>query len=58
MTRQLSMYINGKFEHGTSGRWVDVLNPATEDVIAQEPQSNVEDVNRALLAARQAQPAW
>lgn len=58
MTRQLSMYINGKFEHGTSGRWVDVLNPATEDVIAQEPQSNVEDVNRAVLAARQAQPAW
>lgn len=56
--KNLSMYINGAFEQGTSGQWVDVLNPATEAVIAKEPQANEADVDRAVQAARAAQPAW
>lgn len=56
--KNLSMYINGAFEQGTSGQWVDVLNPATEEVIAREPQASADDVNRAVMAARAAQAAW
>ena len=36
--KQLSMYINGRFETDFNGTWRDVLNPATEEVIAREPK--------------------
>lgn len=54
----ISMYINGAFEEGTSAQWGEVLNPATEATIAREPQASVADVDRAVAAARAAQPAW
>lgn len=54
----ISMYINGAFEEGTSAQWGEVLNPATEATIAREPQASAADVDRAVAAARAAQPAW
>lgn len=54
----ISMYINGAFEAGSSDQWGDVLNPATEAPIAREPQASTSDVDRAVAAARAAQPAW
>lgn len=56
--KKLSLYINGQFEQGTSGQWVDVLNPATEEVIAQEVQATEEEIGRAVESAKLAQPAW
>jgi hypothetical protein len=35
-----------------------VLNPATEEVIAEMPRGTAEDVERAVAAAAQAAPAW
>lgn len=32
-TVQKRMYINGEFVENTSGKWIDVMNPATEQVI-------------------------
>ncbi|MDO4696470.1 MAG: aldehyde dehydrogenase [Neisseria sp.] len=55
--KTLSMYINGKFDDAAQG-WVEVLNPATEDVIAKEPQAGEAEVSRAVEAAYAAQPAW
>ncbi len=56
--KQLSMYINGRFETDFNGTWRDVLNPATEEVIAREPKGGKADVDRAVAAARDAQTAW
>lgn len=56
--KQLAMYINGRFEHDFSGEFRDVLNPATEEVIAREPKGSIEHVNRAVQAAKAAQIAW
>ena len=56
--KQLSMYINGRFETDFNGTWRDVLNPATEEVIAREPKGGKADVDRAVAAAREAQAAW
>ncbi|MDQ1644262.1 MAG: hypothetical protein QOJ50_446 [Cryptosporangiaceae bacterium] len=36
----------------------DILDPATERVIAQVPGSTAEDTDRAIAAARRAFPAW
>ena len=56
--KQLSMYINGRFETDFNGTWRDVLNPATEEIIAREPKGGKADVDRAVAAAREAQAAW
>lgn len=56
--KQLAMYINGAFVNDFAGAYREVLNPATEDVIAQEPKGSVEDVNRAVAAAYAAQADW
>ena len=54
----LKMYIDGRFTEGTSGKWIDVLNPSTEEVIARQPDGSLEDVNMALDAARKSQKDW
>ena len=56
--KTLAMYINGQFETAFNGEWREVLNPATEAVIAQESKGSSSDVDRAVAAARAAQPAW
>ena len=56
--KDLKMLINGKFCESRSGKWIDVLNPSTEEVISRQPEGTIEDVNEALDAARAAQKAW
>ena len=56
--KDLKMYINGEFVESSSGKWIEVLNPSTEEVISRQPEGTVEDVNRALDAACAAQKAW
>ena len=56
--KDLQMYINGQFCESSNGQWINVLNPSTEEVISRQPEGTIEDVNRALDAARAAQKAW
>ena len=56
--KNLKMYINGQFCEASDGQWIDVLNPSTEEVISRQPNGTIEDVNRALDAAKAAQKAW
>ncbi len=56
--KELKMFINGKFEENVSGKWIQVLNPSTEEVISWMPDGTVEDARRAINAAEQAQPGW
>ena len=48
------LYIDGAFCDAHSERWIDVINPATQEVIARVPDGNAGDVERAVRAARQA----
>ncbi len=48
------LYIDGDWVDGSSEDALDVINPATEQVIAQVPQASVADVDRAVAAARRA----
>lgn len=56
--KDLKMYINGRFCESRSGRWIDVLNPSTEEVCSRQPEGTVEDVEEAIDAAVKAQVAW
>ena len=48
------MFINNEFVNAKSGRTFPTYNPATEEVIAQVQEADLEDVNDAVAAARQA----
>src|SRR5262245_2624042 len=47
------LYIDGKWTDGSGGTF-DVLNPATEEVVAQAPNGTAADLERAVRAARRA----
>lgn len=52
------LYVNSKYIDSTGNEWIDIINPATEEVISQIPKGNEEDVDKAVEAAFQAQQAW
>jgi lactaldehyde dehydrogenase/glycolaldehyde dehydrogenase len=54
--KRYEMLIDGEFV--TSSRMLSVINPATEEVISEVPACTIEDVNRAVLAAEEAQNNW
>jgi betaine-aldehyde dehydrogenase len=57
-TRTYQLHINGRSVDSSSGKMFDVLDPSTEEVIAQVPDSGPEDVDRAVKAAREAFETW
>src|SRR5262245_35142515 len=48
------LYINGEFVTPNASATIDVIDPATGDVIARTPEANANDVDRAVRAARAA----
>src|SRR5580692_6083890 len=48
------MYINGQFVEGHRRAFFPVYDPSTEQVIAEVPDADEQDVNRAVAAARAA----
>ncbi len=51
-------YIDGKWcDAGNGGRW-DVIDPSTEQPIANVPYGNGDDCKRAIEVAHRALPAW
>jgi malonate-semialdehyde dehydrogenase (acetylating)/methylmalonate-semialdehyde dehydrogenase len=55
---ELSHWINGKHVRGTSGRFADVMNPATGEVQAKVPLASKAELDAAVADAAAAQPAW
>src|SRR5690625_1492062 len=53
-----SLYIDGSWQDSASSEALDVVNPATEQVIDAVPAGAAEDVDRAVAAAAAAFPTW
>ena len=51
-------FINNEWVVPTSRKTIEVRNPSTNEAIASVPDSDASDVDRAVAAARAAQPAW
>ncbi len=51
-------FINGKFVVPKTTAWIDVLNPATDEVLGRVPQGSAADVDAAVKAARAAFATW
>src|SRR6185369_5758032 len=57
MRKQL--FINGEWRDAAGGKTIEVVNPATEDVIAEVASAEQSDVDAAVAAARAAfDGAW
>ena len=50
--RKYQMYVNGEFVESHSGKYFPVIDPSTEEIIAEVPEANEKDVNRAVAAAK------
>ncbi|MHA7777999.1 NAD-dependent succinate-semialdehyde dehydrogenase [Roseibium sp. M-1] len=53
-----NLYIDGTWRDGAAGLRFDVINPATEEVIASVASADIEDANAALDAAENAMKEW
>ncbi|MGG7643412.1 NAD-dependent succinate-semialdehyde dehydrogenase [Rhodovulum sp. YNF3179] len=52
------LYINGQWKPGAEGTRFDVLNPATEEVLASVASAEIADADAALDAAEAAMADW
>jgi acyl-CoA reductase-like NAD-dependent aldehyde dehydrogenase len=52
--KRFSNHIGGKAADSSSGETIDVVNPATGEVIAAVPNSTAEDIDHAVEAAERA----
>ncbi|MBM4304425.1 MAG: CoA-acylating methylmalonate-semialdehyde dehydrogenase [Deltaproteobacteria bacterium] len=51
-------YINGEWIASTGIETIEVINPATEEVLALSPLGTVKDVDKAVAAAKDAFKTW
>ncbi|MCB1808118.1 MAG: NAD-dependent succinate-semialdehyde dehydrogenase, partial [Candidatus Competibacteraceae bacterium] len=58
MYPNLSLYIDGEWTQGSSGRTEPVINPATEEVLAELPHASRADLDAALDAAQRGFKLW
>ncbi|QOR39953.1 CoA-acylating methylmalonate-semialdehyde dehydrogenase [Billgrantia diversa] len=56
--REIPMYIDGQAVPSTSQEWRDVVNPATQEVVARVPFCTAEEVDRAVASAKEAFKTW
>lgn len=54
----VSLFIDGRWQKSSSGKTIDVIDPATEEKIGTVAQAGVEDLDRALAAAEKGFAAW
>src|SRR5450755_903528 len=52
------LLIGRNFVDSSASRWVDVLNPATQTVLARVPFASRQEVDAAVAAAAEAFPSW
>jgi len=55
---QISMYIDGAWASGTGSRRQPIINPATEETLAEVPLAERADLDRSLAAAGRGFAVW
>ncbi|KAF1779290.1 Aldehyde dehydrogenase, C-terminal [Phytophthora cactorum] len=59
MTRErVPLFIDGKFVQSKTDKWIDLRNPATNEVICQVPEATQDEMRQATEAAARAYKTW
>lgn len=56
--KKVPQLINGTFQISSTNDWIDVTNPATQEVIAQTPCTTEQEVALAISSAKEAFLSW
>ncbi|GHD74842.1 CoA-acylating methylmalonate-semialdehyde dehydrogenase [Vogesella fluminis] len=54
----VKLLINGEFVESTTSEWRDVINPATQEVLARVPMATAAEVDAAVAAGKAAFKSW
>lgn len=54
----VKLLINGEFVESKTTQWRDVVNPATQEVLARVPFATPDEINAAVAAAKEAFKTW
>ncbi|OJX33396.1 MAG: methylmalonate-semialdehyde dehydrogenase (acylating) [Burkholderiales bacterium 68-12] len=54
----VKLLINGEFVESKTTEWRDVVNPATQQVLARVPFATQDEINAAVAAAKEAFKTW
>src|SRR5258707_13649487 len=55
---KIPQFINGQWVESRASEWLDVVNPATAEVLGRVPISDAAEVTRAIDGAQAAYPEW
>eukprot|EP00879_Flechtneria_rotunda_P000420 GHRR01000514.1.p1 GENE.GHRR01000514.1~~GHRR01000514.1.p1 ORF type:complete len:535 (+),score=119.48 GHRR01000514.1:75-1679(+) len=55
---KVKLLIDGEFKDSASDQWINVTNPATQEVVSLLPQTTADEFDAAVQAAKDAFPAW
>ncbi len=58
MTQTVSLFVGGEFCQSQSSQWIDVTNPATNEVIAKLPCATEQEMERAIRNAETVFHQW
>lgn len=56
--QQVKLLINGEWVESKTTEWQDIVNPATQEVLAKVPFATADEVNAAIDAAHRAFQTW
>lgn len=56
--KKVQQLINGQLQTSKTTEWIDITNPATQEVIAQAPCTTNEEISQAIAAAQTAFTSW
>lgn len=54
----VKLLINGEWVESRTSEWRDIVNPATQQVLARVPFATAEELNAAVTAAKEAFKSW
>jgi len=54
----VKLLIGGKFVESKTTQWHEVINPATQQVLARVPETTPEEINAAVASAKAAFKTW
>ncbi len=57
-TPTVKLFVNGQFVESRAREWRDVVNPATQEVLARVPMCGADEVDAAVKAAAEAFRTW
>eukprot|EP01083_Nonionella_stella_P249702 863132_1 len=52
------LFIDGKFVESKTDKWLDVINPATQEIVSRVPEATDDEMRAATDAAARAFPQW